>query len=120
MKYRKLDQNKDYVFGENTQNFVTDLEAVKQAIYSRLKLLLGEWWEDIEDGLPFFEQIAGKTGSQSNLNAADLVIRDRIINTENVLDLLDYNGVLDHTTRQYSVTAKVNTTFGVFELEVTF
>lgn len=120
MRYRRLDSNDDYTFGQNTQDFVSDVDAVKQAVFTRLKLLYGEWWESTEDGFPFFEQVAGKPGSFGSLQAVDLVIRDRIINTENVVQIIAYSGTYNAETRNYSVYTKINTTFGDFELEVTF
>lgn len=120
MRYRRLDSSDDYTFGQNTQDFVSDVDAVKQAVFTRLKLLYGEWWENTEDGFPFFEQVAGKPGSPGSLQAVDLVIRDRIINTENVVQIIAYSGIYNAETRNYSVYTKINTTFGDFELEVTF
>lgn len=120
MRYRRLDTNNDYVLGQNTQDFVTDLEAVKQAVYTRLKLLYSEWWENIEDGFPFFEQVAGRSANPSSLQAVDLVIRDRIINTENVVQILAYSGAFNHDTRNYTVYTKINTAYGDFETEVTY
>ncbi len=32
MRYRKLDANGDYSFGGNSNNFLTDKEAVRQAV----------------------------------------------------------------------------------------
>ena len=116
MRYRRLDSNGDYTFGQNNQNFVVDAESVKQAIYTKLNLLYGEWWENIEDGLPFFEQIAGKFGTSENLNSADLVIRERIINTEGVSQIIEYQGTFDSQNRTYSVYTKVNTIYGEFTM----
>lgn len=120
MRYRRLDVDGDYTFGQNTQNFVVDAEAVKQAVYTRLLLLYNEWWENVEDGLPFFQQIAGKFGTPENLNGVDLVIRERIINTEGVAQIIEYQGTFDSQNRTYSVYTKVNTIYGEFALEVTF
>lgn len=120
MRYRRLDENNDYVFGQNNQDFVSDADAVKQAIYTRLKLLYGEWWEDTQDGFPFFEQVAGKSATPANLQAVDLLIQERIQNTEGVLQILDYVNNFNSTTRELIVYTKVNTIYGDFELEVTF
>lgn len=120
MKYRRLDENKDYLFGQNEQDFVSEVESVKQAIYTRLKLLRGEWWENSEDGFPFFEQIAGQSGTPEKLQAADLVVTDRIINTEGVLEIVEFESSLDGNSRQYIVYTVVNSIYGSFELEVNF
>ena len=120
MKYRRLDENYDYVFGQNEQDFVSDVEAVKQALYTRLKLLYGEWWEDTEDGFPFLQQIAAQAGTPENLQTADLLITDRIVNTEGVLNISEYNSEFDGEVRSFSVYTKVNSIYGEFDLEVSF
>jgi len=118
MKYRRLDENKDYVFGQNEQDFVDEKTAVEQAIYTRLKLLYGEWWENIEDGFPFFEQIAGQSGTEEKLQAMDLVVSDRILQTEGVLQIVEFERTFEN--REYLVYTKVNSIYGSFELEVNF
>ena len=120
MRYRRLDENNEYSFGQNSQDFTFDANAVKQAVYTRLKLLYAEWWEDLEDGFPYFQQIAGKPGNTQSLQAVDLVIRERIINTPGVVQIIAYEGAFNHETRQYSVYTKINTEYGDFELEVAF
>ncbi len=54
MIYRKLDENRDYIFGRGKNAYPEGADAVAQAIKSRLLLLYSEWWEDLEDGLPIF------------------------------------------------------------------
>lgn len=120
VRYRRLSPEKDYTFGQNDKDFISDLEAVKQAVYTRLKLLYSEWWEDVEDGFPFFEQIAGRPGSQNNIAAADLVIRERILGTTDVSQIAEYSSSFNSTTRRLIVYTKVNTIYGEFSLEVTF
>ena len=39
MKYRRMDENGDYIFGLNEQGFLKDNEAVAQAILTKIKLL---------------------------------------------------------------------------------
>ena len=54
MIYRMLDADGDYVFGRSKHAYLEGVEAVAQAIKTRLLLLYAEWWEDREDGLPLF------------------------------------------------------------------
>ena len=52
MLYRRLDENWDYCFGRGRQNYISGLDAVVQAIKTRLQLLKEEWWEDQNDKMP--------------------------------------------------------------------
>ena len=118
IKYRRLDSNGDYVFGSNQQSFITGVDAVSQAIKTRLKLLKGEWWEDENEGLPLFQNILGQPGTAQNLQSADLLIRDVISSTPDVTAIKDYKGL--YNNRSYSVSCTVDTKYGEAQLEVTF
>ncbi len=118
MIYRRLDSKGDYPFGRGKQDFIADTDAVAQAIKTRLLLLSEEWWEDQSDGTPLFQGVLGASGTPDNLNAADLVVQDRIINTENVTEIVEFTS--SYVNRAYSIRCTVNTTFGTtVTLEVT-
>ena len=109
------------MFGHSQQDFLINSDAVSQAILTRLNLLLGEWWEDTSDGLPLFQSILGISGTTSNKQAADLLIQDRILNTQGVLNIEKYTSAINSKTRQYSITCTVNTIYGTATtLEVVF
>lgn len=117
MKYRKLDANLDYSFGQRSQNFVTGVEAVAQAVLTRLKLYQGEWWEDLENGLPLMQRILGFRNTK---NAADILIRERISGTTGVLQMISFTSQFNNETRAYTCQAVVSTIYGEISLaEVT-
>ena len=106
MIYRQQDPNGDYQLNQ----FLKDSpETVGQAVKTRLLLWLGEWAFDTSDGTPYIEDIFGM-----NTNY-DLEIKNRILGTENVLDILDYSSKVD-VNRNLTVTATINTAFGVTTL----
>lgn len=110
MIYRKLDASGDYVLGAGRQGFHFELNAVTQAIYTRLRLLQEEWWEDTQDGLPLFQAILGRNGA--NKKAAELLIKARIEETEKVTGIASFSSVMDTVTRKYTFQAVVNTEYG--------
>jgi hypothetical protein len=116
MIYRRLSSDGDYVFGQNKQDFQSDNEAAAQAVYTRLKLLLTEWWEDSSDGLPLFQSILGARTNKGK-QAIDLILQTRIRNTLNVTDLFDFSSTFDSETRKYSFQCRVDTTYGEINLE---
>ena len=118
MIYRKLDNNGDYTLGQKSADFVTDIDAVKQAIYTRLWLWQGEWWEDLLAGLPMLQRILGYRNTQA---AADILIRARIAETAGVISLISFESSFDEQARAYTCSAEVNTQFGTITLsEVSF
>jgi hypothetical protein len=112
MIYRMLDSDGDYVFGRGKHAYLEGIEAVAQAIKTRLLLLYSEWWEDREDGLPLWEQILSAPASEDSLTAVDLLFKERIENTTGVLSLLGYESSFDRERRKYTFTAAVETMYG--------
>jgi hypothetical protein len=73
--YRKLDQNGDPLFGNGAANFVSDIDAVAQAIGTRLRLLQGEWWENTNAGTPLFQSMLGVSGAGKPPDAIALILK---------------------------------------------
>jgi len=108
MKYRALDEKGDYTLGK--RKFLTGVEAVQQAILTRMKLLRSEWWEDTEDGLPLFERILGSYGGDEVRQAVDLIISERILGTEDVAEIKHFESTFSN--REYKATCTINTIYG--------
>lgn len=107
--YRKLDDNYEPLFGQSQANFISDNEAVAQAILTRLKLFMGEWWEDLNDGLPLWQAILGHSAKQPPVN---LAIQQRIVLTPYVITMDAVNSSYQSDTRGYQFSASVATQFG--------
>ena len=116
MIYRMLDTDGDYVLGRGTSEFLSGSEAVAQAIVTNIKLLLGQWWENVNLGTPLFQSILGQSGSEQHLNSVDNIIKARILSTEldgsRIIYSLDsYERDYSSSTREYKFTAKVTTIY---------
>ncbi len=111
MTVRRLDDNGDIV--TRGQQFITGQSEVAQTVLTRLRLFLGEYFRDITDGTPWYEQILGKFTS---LSAAEAALRGRIANTPGVIRLTSFSANFDINTRGYSVTAGILTEFGLEEV----
>ena len=112
MKYRALDDNGDMVM-RNGQAYIEDIDAVQQACATRLRLLIYEWWEDTNDGVPYWQQII----ANRNIDEALRIIRKRIEGTDNVLSVLDMEHTWDNDSRSLYIRAAVQSVYGLFELE---
>jgi hypothetical protein len=109
MTVRLLDENGDIVTSGTI--FTTGQAEIEQTIRTRLRLFFGEYFRDITDGTPWFEQILGKG---VNMSAREAVLRSRIANTPGVIRLtafsLDFPSV---DARSLTVTASVLTQYGI-------
>lgn len=117
MRYRILDSNDDYQLGKGQQNFTYGTYAVAQAIKTRLKLLKGEWWENTEEGLPLFQQILGQPGTNENILIADNLIKERILDTQDVTSIESFKS--NYSNRSYSFSCTVNTKYGTVSISNT-
>lgn len=113
MRYRKLDKDDDYSFGSSVSDFYIDSsEAVAQAILTRLRLWMGEWFADTSDGTGWSQSILGK---QSN-NLYELTLRQRVLETSGVQSIEFFQSSLNAVKRELSVSMTVNTIFGSVDL----
>lgn len=111
MTVRRLDDNGDIV--TQGQQFISGKKEVAQTVLTRLRLFLGEYFRDITDGTPWYEQILGKFTS---LSAAEAALRARIANTPGVVRLTSFSADFDINNRTYSVTAGILTEDGLEEV----
>jgi hypothetical protein len=122
VRYRRLTESGDYSFGQGRLEYQEGLQAVMQAIKTKLLLLKSEWWEELEDGLPLFQKILLQRGTEEGLRIVELTVRDRIMDTPHVLDVTSYEADYDRNTRKYTATITVSTDYGnaatIYELEV--
>ena len=115
MTVRLLDPETGDIATSGVQ-FATETVEVAQTVKTRLQLFLGEYFRDITDGTPWWESILGKEGTLSSKEAA---IKNRIIRTDGVTQILSFDTDFDINTRAYTVTAAILTIYGETELSVT-
>nr|DAR86837.1 MAG TPA: baseplate wedge protein [Caudoviricetes sp.] len=112
MRYRALDANGDFQIG-NGHAYIEGAEAVQQAILTRLRLLLYEWWEDIEDGVPYWQKII----AHRDVAAAEQIIRDRIQQTPHVLSILSFDPIWDNENRRLTIRAAIQSEYGALSID---
>jgi hypothetical protein len=110
--YRKLDANGDPLWGNGQGSFVSDVDAVAQAIRTRLLLLAGEWWENLAIGTPVFQSMLGSSTSDQALQAVALLLKQRIAGSPFVTSVSEVQISRDPTTRAVSFTAHAYSPFG--------
>lgn len=116
LKYRKLDENGDMMFGHGNADFVSTAEAMQQVLKTRLSACQDEWWEGDAGALPFFDGILGSTDTDENREAIDLMVIDRIMDTRGVIGVSNVESSI--TDRRYSFNCSVQTVYGVVKMEV--
>ena len=109
MRYRRLDKNGDYSFGQSRADFWHDVpDAVAQLVVTRFAMWQGEWWLDLADGTPYKTAVLGKYTSGTR----DPVLRFRALDTPGVAELVSYSSDLNRDTRFFGVVMDVATVYG--------
>ena len=116
MRYRKLDAGGDMVFGHGGADYLRDEPACPaQAVGTRLRLLQGEWFLDLLEGTPYARAVLGKHTRDSY----DFVIRKRILETQGVTGIEEYESVFDGESRKLSVNLSIDTVYGPARVQET-
>lgn len=114
MTVRKLDPETGDIVTSGVQ-FITGQDEIAQTVETRLMLFLGEYFRDITDGTPWFQQILGKGAS---LSAKEAALKMRMMRTEGVIQLTHFSTDYNIDTRKYSVSAGILTEFGEISLNM--
>lgn len=112
--YRAIGADGEPQWGQGQANFLSDLNAVGQAVLTRLRLFEGEWWADQLDGTPYWQSILGKSASDSSIAVVTQIIVQRILGTPFVLPggIKGLSSSFDTASQTYNFYAVVNTQFG--------
>ncbi len=111
---RQMSSTGDYTFGQGNQNYLRDTPAaVAQACLTRLRLWEGEWFLDLTEGTPWWQQVL----AHKNIGLATAAIRARILGTPFATDLLNFSVIFDNSLRTFSVRGLLITAFGQIAID---
>jgi hypothetical protein len=79
---------------------------VRQRLTIRLNTFLGEWFYNLEVGVPYFEQILTQ---QYQRFLVENILRDVILKTEGVVRITNFEGTFNPRERVYNATFTVTT-----------
>jgi hypothetical protein len=109
-----LDEDGDLDIG-TTIAFVSGQEAIQQSLLCRLRAFQGEWFLDETLGLPYFQEILGRS---PNLVAIRALYRAALESTPGVLEVKELRLALK-TDRTLVVAFKVSTDVGELVADTT-
>ncbi len=104
--YRQLDASGDPMHGQGQANFLSDLEAVAQAIQTRLLLFLGEWWVNRSAGTPVFDSMLSTTNAQRPEVVA-LLLKQRMLSTPYVSEVSNIQTSFDPGSHAFQLSCQV-------------
>jgi len=90
-------QNDWYLNDNNELAVVTDAEAVGQHARARLLSFVNEWFLDTEAGVPWLEEILGRSFDRV---LAEAIIKETILDTDGVTSLREFLVSFDRRLRR--------------------
>lgn len=109
MRYRREDSDGDYTFGQGDDTWlINSPECVAQAVKTRFELWFGQWFLDLNQGMPWKEYVLGKQKPDSY----NLVIRRYILETQGVKSITTFDSSLNTSSRRVIFTATIDTIYG--------
>ncbi len=112
---RRLDASHDMTFGFGLGNYARDAESVRQRVRTRLLTHQGEWFLDVDAGLPWLDRVLTKP---ADLTLAEALIKRCIVETEGVASLDAFALTFDRSARAVSIAASLTTIYGPIDLRL--
>jgi len=112
MTVRRLQADGD-IATSGTQ-FLSEKAEVAQTIQTRLNLFLTEYFRNITLGTPWYQVILVKNVA---LEAKEAVLKNIILETPDVSQILEFKTDYDIEERKYTVTSTALSSFGLIEIE---
>ena len=107
MKVRRLDAAGDWTFGQGRANYAARGESTAQRVRTRLLCFLGDWFLDLDQGMPWLDDFE----RPGNLADIERTARMTILQTSGVAQLDSLELALS-PARVLTITASVTSTDG--------
>ena len=108
-------QDMDIGFIDGALPMVTGIDEVRQTLTNALSSFQGEWFLDLDLGMPYFQIILQKATSLSTIEAYFL---EAISSVPGVLDIETFEMDFDEKTRVLDITTRVRTSDGVLDFNL--
>jgi len=92
--------------------FVSGIESIRQHLRQRFQFFRGEYKHNLTRGIPYHDEFFKKN---PNPIVMDTILKDVILTTPGVIELLSFSMELDNSTRILSIPFKVLTSDGILD-----
>lgn len=108
---RALNINNDIIYESGKFKTVENAAETVQYIRSKLLLYKGEWFLNINAGIPYFQEIFTRPVNLANIES---IFKSTILNTPNINKLVEFS--MDYKkspNRKLTITFSAETTYGL-------
>ncbi len=110
----KLDEDGDIAIENNSFVLIEGQEEIEQNLTQRLRMFYSEWFLDLREGVPYFEQVLKKVPDPVVL---DSIFKRAISQTPGIEEILEFNMDVDASTRKLSLSMRCRTRDGILTIE---
>lgn len=107
----KLDDDNQIVFVDGDLVLTTGIDAIVQSCRIALSMFQGEWFMNLDAGIPYWDQILAQKPVVA-IAAARIFIRRELSLVDGVVDVTKLEIKYDNSTRTMKVVWQVDTAFG--------
>ena len=105
-----LSSDNDIVIVDGDLPLVEGIEEIRQLVTQRLSAFEGDWFLDLDSGLPYFQVILQKATSISQIEGIYL---EEIASIPGILDIESFNIEFEPGNRRADISFRARTTDGV-------
>lgn len=109
MRVRRLNKNGDWTFGSGRSNYATGSEAIYQCVLTALLSFRGDWFLDLDHGIPWFNYLR----KNPDLMAMENSVKGAILGVTGVERITEFDINLNPDTRVATVSVSYIDTFGL-------
>jgi hypothetical protein len=99
----------DIVIEDYDMQIIDEGERIRQQLTTHLLTARGEWYLNINHGVPYFEDIWKKQADRALIES---VFKTEIMKIDDILEIISFALELDAVNRSLSVLFSAKTTFG--------
>lgn len=94
---------------------VTGLDEIRQMTSCRLQAFQGDWFLNLDLGMPYFQEILKKVTTAAQIEA---IFLQEIGKIPGILDIDEFNIEFIKTTREINITFRATTTAGILDFNL--
>jgi hypothetical protein len=107
VKVARLDKDNDWALGGGEGDYITNLDALKQNIQTRLRSFQNDWFLDTTQGIDWIT-LLGKRNAQDQIANE---VRRVVLGTVGVLAITEFEIAIDRARRAAQINLTVSTIF---------
>jgi hypothetical protein len=100
----KLNEENDLEIRDFDLQLIDSIDQVVQNLKIRLKFILGEWYLDITQGIPYYEDIFIKSPNQITV---ETVFKNEILSTDTVEEITRFRSNFQPNLREFNMIFSV-------------